>query len=126
MIPELALKPTDGEFDLAAIHRHLDSLDTAIRDPQNPDRFLLSSDPAALREAAEQRRGSNPVPYTVAVLHPTPTIIALTTFGSDTRPSRDFVEWLRKQQSLKILDQEFNDFTSQCEDDLDHVFGAPD
>jgi hypothetical protein len=115
VIPELALKPTEGAFDLAAIHGHLDSLDTAARDPQNRDRFLLSSDPEALKSAVRERMSGKAVPYSVAVLHPGPRVIVLTTLTSDTQPSRDFVEWLRKQQPIKILDQEFNDFTDQCQ-----------
>ena len=126
MIPDLTLKPAEGEFDLAAILSHLDSLDTAVRDPQLLGRFLLSSDPEELKSAVRKRKSGKAVPYSVAVLHPTPTIIALVTMTSDTQPSRDFVEWLRKQRPIKILDQEFNDFTEQCQDGLDFVFGEPD
>ena len=126
MIPDLTLKPAEGEFDLAAIYRHLDSLDTAARDPEMPDRFLLSAWPETLERAVSARTSGMAVPYSVAILHPTPTVIALITMTSDTQPSRDFVEWLRKQQPIKILDEEFNDLTDQCQDGLDLLFGEPD
>ena len=62
MIPELALQPTKGEFDLAAIQRHLDALDEAARDPQVPERFLLSSHPETLERAVEARRSGHSSP----------------------------------------------------------------
>jgi hypothetical protein len=126
MIPDFALQPAEGEFDLAAILGHLDALDTAVRDPQMPERFLLSSYPETLERAVEERKNGQVVPYAVAVLHPGPKMIALTTMTSDSQPSRKFVEWLRQRQPIRILDQEFTDFTDQCHDNLDAVFGEPD
>ena len=126
MIPELALQPEDGEFDLPAILGHLDALSTAVRDPQMPERFLLSSHPETLERAVEERKNGHVVPYAVAVLHPGRKMIALTTMSSDTKPSRDFVEWLRAQRPVNILDQEFNDFTDQCRHNLDAIFGTTD
>lgn len=126
MIDDVVLKPVEGEFDLAAIHAHLDALPTAARDPQSPDRYLLSSHPDSLARALQARRSSQRVPYSVAVLDPGPTIILLSTTGSDTQPSRDFVEWLRKRQAIQILDEAFNDFTHECKDNLDFVFEPPE
>lgn len=62
----------------------------------------------------------------MAVLHPSHTVILLVTMTADTQQPRDFVEWLRKQQPIRILDHEFNDFTDQSRDNLDAVFGRPD
>ena len=126
MIPELALQPAEGELDVEAIRRHLDSLDTAARDPQMPERFLLSSNPETLRRAVTARKHGEVVPYSVAVLHPGPALVVLVTMTSDTRPSRDFVEWLRARRSIRILDLEGNDVTGACQDDLDAVFGKSD
>jgi hypothetical protein len=123
MITDLAFKPVAGEFDLPAIHSYLDASAQAVRDPQNPARFLLGSTAKQLRDAVAARRGANSVPYTVDVLHPTPSIIALTMRSADPEPARAFVEWLRGRQQIQILDQEFNDYTARCQDNLDLLFG---
>ena len=53
----------------------------------------------------------------------TPSIIALTIRSGDPEPARAFVDWLRSHQAIQILDQELNDYTARCQDNLDVLFG---
>ena len=36
---------------------------------------------------------------------------------------RQFVEWLRKHYAVRVTDEEFNDLTDKCQDNLDYLFG---
>jgi hypothetical protein len=124
MINDLALEPVGHDFDVAAIKAHLESLKTAVRDPVDTEQYLMASDPTILREgAAERHQYPERVSYSLTVVAPTPKRILLAYRNMDTAPARAFVRWLRSQQDVRILDQDFNDFTQDVKDDLDFVFG---
>lgn len=107
-----------------AIRAYLGSLPTAVVDPINPAQYLMSSNPDTLREGIAKRR-QNPerVPYTLIVVFPSPSCILIGMRSTDTAPARAFVEWLQRHQTIRIRDQEFNDFTKEATDNLDFVFG---
>jgi hypothetical protein len=123
MINDLILEPVRDDFDLVAISAHLESMKTAIRDPVHTEQFLMASDPNVLHEgAAERRQNPGRVSYSLTVVAPTPRRILLAYRNMDTGPARAFVQWLRSQQDIRILDQDFNDFTQEAKD-LDFIFG---
>jgi hypothetical protein len=126
MIEDLLIKPAVGLFDISAIRDHLDSGGVAIRDPQIPDRFLLSTSKASLRRAKSERLAGKSVPYTVSIVHPSPAWIALGQKGSDTKPARDFIEWLKQRYELRYFDDYNNDITQECADNVAFIFGPND
>ena len=124
MINDLVLEPVGDDFDLAAISAHLESMKTVVRDPVDTEQFLMASDPITLREgAAERHQHPERVSYSLTIVAPTPRRILLAYRNMDTSPARAFVRWLRSQQDIRILDQDFNDFTQEATGDLDFIFG---
>jgi len=124
MINDLVLEPVGGDFDLAAISVHLESMKTVVRDPVDTEQFLMASDSLALREGvAERHEHPGRVSYSLTVIAPTPRRILLAYRNMDTVPARAFVRWLRSQRDIRILDQDFNDFTEEATRDLDFIFG---
>ena len=124
MIEDLALEPVGREFDLATIRAHLESMETVIRDPVDPKQYLMASDPRTRRAgAAKRKEDPTRVPYALTVVVPTSTCILIGMRSKDTAPPRAFVQWLRSHQDIRILDQNFNDFTEEANDNLDFVFG---
>jgi hypothetical protein len=124
MIEDLALEPVGREFDLVALRAYLESMATVIRDPVDPNRYLMASDSRTRRDGLAKRLG-NPakIPYTLTAIVPTPTCILIGMRGTDPEPVRAFVQWLRDNQDIRILDQDFNDFTEEASENLDFVFG---
>lgn len=126
MIESIVLEPTEGEFDVDAIERRFDMLSTAARDPQERRRFFLSPDPETLRAAVDERAaGARSISSEVVVVFPSSTRILIGVRTTDVAPAREFVEWLRGDLPLKIMDNEFNDLTAKCQTDLDYLFGTP-
>jgi hypothetical protein len=127
MIEDLALEPVDREFDLPAIREYLESMEAVIRDPVDPQQYLMASDPRTRRDgAAKRREDPTRVPYSLTVVVPTPSCILIGMRGTGPEPVRAFVQWLRDHQAIRILDQEFNDFTAEASENLDFIFGAPE
>lgn len=127
MIEDLALEPVGREFDLPAIREYLESMAAVIRDPVDPQQYLMASDPGTRREGVTKRREDpTRVPYSLTVVVPTASCILIGMRGKDTEPPRAFVEWLRGHQGIRILDQDFNDFTMEANGNLDFVFGPPE
>jgi hypothetical protein len=125
MIEDLALEPIGQEFDLTAIYAHLESLPTAMKDPANARQYLLASDPDVLRDGAAQRtQHPERIPYSLTVVAPTSSRILIAFRSADTDPARAFVKWLHRYQGIRILDQDFNDFTKEANNNLDFIFGA--
>ena len=124
MINDIVLEPVGGEFDVSSIRAHLDSLPSAVRDPVNLAQYLMASDVDVLREGVVQRR-QHPerVPYTLTIVAPTASRILLAFRGTDTAPARAFVQWLRERLQIRILDHDFNDFTTESLNNLDFLFG---
>jgi len=127
MIEDLALEPVGREFDLIAVRAYLESRETVVRDPIDPNRYLMASSPRTRLDGIAKRL-ENPakIPYTLTTIVPTPTCILIGMRGTDPEPVRAFVQWLRDHQAIRILDQEFNDFTAEASENLDFVFGAPE
>jgi len=124
MIEDLALKPVGREFDLVAIRAYLDSTETVILDPIDPNRYLMASDPRTRRDGVAKRlENLAKIPYTLTVIVPTSTCILIGMRGTDPEPVRRFVVWLRDRQDIRISDQDFNDFTEKATENLDFVFG---
>jgi hypothetical protein len=124
MIEDLALEPVGREFDLTAIRAYLESMEAVFRDPIDSSRYLMASDPETRRAGvASRREDPSRVPYSLTVVVPTPSCILIGMRSKDTEPPRTFVEWLRRNQDIRILDQDFNDFTMEANDNLDFVFG---
>ena len=123
MIEGLVLEPVQGEFDVAAIAEYLDSQPTTARDPQEPRRFLLSANPKWLDEAVAKRRaGEQSISHSVIVVFPVASCVDIGMRTTDTEPARLFVEWLRARQPIRILDDDGNDHTDRCRDNLDFLF----
>lgn len=126
MITDLMLRPASGEFDLPAVERFLERLPYSVRDPVQGRSFMLGSQADQISQAVKKRRGDpKTFPMTVTLVRASAHQIALA-FRIEALPSaRRFVEWLRDHYDVIILDNEFNDFTSRCKDDLDFIFGPP-
>jgi hypothetical protein len=123
VIEEFDLEPIDGEFDVVAISQYLDSQTTSARDPQEPRRFLLSTSRRQLDEAVKQRRAGSPsIPYSVIVIFPVSSCVAMAVKTMETQPARAFVEWLMGQQPFRVVDEDGNDLTSYVRDNLDFLF----
>jgi hypothetical protein len=124
MINDIALEPVGDEFDVSAIRAHLESLAGVVRDPVNPAQYLMATDADVLQEGAGQRR-EHPerVPYSVTVVAPTASRILLAFRSTDTAPARAFVRWLCAHRQIRILDHDFNDFTTESLHNLDFLFG---
>jgi hypothetical protein len=124
MINDIVLEPVGGEFDVSAIRAHLESLPNVVRDPANPAQYLMASDVEVLREGVGQRREhAERVPYTLTIVAPTASRILLAFRSADTAPARAFVQWLRERLQIRILDEDFNDFTTESLNNLDFLFG---
>jgi len=124
MIEDLALEPIGREFDLVAIRAYLESMTTVVPDPLDPSRYLMASDPRTRRDGLAQRlEHPAKIPYALTTIVPSPTCILIGMRSTDPAPVRAFVQWLRDHQDIRILDQEFNDFTQEAKENLDFIFG---
>lgn len=124
MITEFILEPVGVSFDVAAVEAYLLTLPHTVRDEIQREMFMIGDRAANIADAREARRRDRVrFPSNVILVHVTPDRIRVSHETTEVQVVRRFVEWLRAQCPLRVLDYEFNDLTDYCKDDLAFLFG---
>jgi hypothetical protein len=122
LITDLLFESIGKPFDVEEVKTYLASQPNTVR---ATDTTFMMSDSAELIEEAQEARRRNPkrFPITIILVEVTPERIDVSYRISRVEPARRFVEWLRQHYQLKYMDEEFNDLTSYCTENLDFLFG---
>jgi hypothetical protein len=119
------LEPLSGQFPKAEIEQHLQSIPFSLRDPINPDVFLLCASADAW-ESCRKRRMLEPgsgYPYVCLVSVEAERIdVSNQCDESGLEQARSFVEWVVARYPSRVLDDNGNDWTEQCKTSLDVLF----
>lgn len=111
---------------LDEIRAHLGALPTARRDRWDDAVFIIADDPATLRSTIDAREKSQvgfPRIAALVRLYDARVDFAVDTLEVET--VRAFARWLLSAYSFAILDEQFQDITSEVDDNLDYLFGTP-
>ena len=125
MITDILLEAIDGDFDVNGVAAHLESQPFTVRDKIRPEMFMIGTDEDDVETAVEARaQDPKRFPTRLILVELAPKTIGISYRSSRTEPARRFVEWLRSQYPVKVMDDEYNDLTEQCAQSLDVLFGT--
>ena len=127
MVTDILIEPVSGEFDIAEIEAYLTAQPHTARDEHAPEHFMIASSDEGLEEAREARRGDpRRFPTNVILVEVGATCTGIYYRIPPVAPARRFAEWLRTRYEVRFMDDGFRDLTSECRENLDYLFGAPE
>jgi hypothetical protein len=126
VITDILIRPAEGLFDDAAIKARIEAIPHTALDPVQGIEYLIADSDDTLEGALEERREDpKRFPTDVILVSAVPQAVSIGYRAADPEPVRGLVQWLRQQREVRILDEEYNDLTDQCDDSLALLFGPP-
>lgn len=128
MVHSLFLYPTENEFDVAPIQRHIEAKPDVFLDPLGTPTYIVCGGPEAVDIRREKRiERPDRFPYSVLVTIQPDVINVVQEYGDeyDLRSARDFVRWVIEQQPCLIKDEYQFDWTEQVQREGVNVLYTP-
>ncbi len=125
MISSFLFRSTEA-LPLDDIRAHLAALPTARRDQWDDAVYIVTDDPATLRSVIDAREKSQVgFPRIAALIRLYNTRVDFAVDTLEVETVRAFARWLRGNYRVAILDESFQDITTEVDDNLDYLFGKP-
>ncbi|MBA3405606.1 MAG: hypothetical protein H0U13_13160 [Gemmatimonadaceae bacterium] len=112
---------------LDEIRAHLEALPTVRRDRWDDAVYIVADDAATLQLVTDAREnsGDEAYPRVAALVRLYDARIDFSLQTREVETVRVFARWLRAGHDVAILDEAFKDISSECDDNLDYLFGTP-
>jgi hypothetical protein len=125
MVTDIYIYPIGRLFDVDEVTAYLEVQPNTVRDAVDQTTFMIGWNAEAVEEAIEARR-VDPTRFStdMILVGVFAERIGIHYRTTEVAQARHFAEWLQARYEVRYQDEEFNDLTAYCKENLDYLFGT--